>query len=294
MDDVVVDTEKMMQHYSRLSANKLTETTVRAFTQRVQDGVKLAQEKADLIVNSLTSRSRAPDFQAARRALSTLAKCDSNIASHWAPFIKEVAALLPPSTEGDLGEAEDEGAIQMRMTGLADLIDRLITPLPMMNGAELRDVAMLSERIESAIEKEFEKRGLKLGKANVDAVALAMLETQFRAALDNQPVGFSPHPLVAELVSVFTKMNENANAASVALAARDEKISALQKEEESLKSSLASERSMTEVNAKALGDAESQLAETKKRAGELEHELEALKKSISQENAGKKQSSKPR
>lgn len=258
----VVDTSKMMKTYSTLSANKLKETTLEAFKKKIDDDVKTAQEKADQIVNALTSKQTAPDFDIARGALLVLVKSHGTIVRHWQPFVESVNELLPPMAEGAL--VIPDGDLEKKQVELRELIDSIITPLPVVSGAELRVAFDEFSRLGEALSNEMVKRGLM---PDVEPV-IAGLRAEAAAAKTEREAAQRTRDEMAQAADAQVKRSaELAEKLKVTTDALDATDTALKKMTADL-----------DAEMKRNTDFELKLTDAKKRAGELEHEVEQLKK----------------
>lgn len=274
MEEEIVDTTKMMKLYSTLSENKLKETTLAAFKKQIEDDVKAVQEKADQIVNALTpgKDKGQPDFSIARGAIVVLVKSHPTIVKHWLPFVEAVNELLPPLAEGELviPDADHEA----KAAELRDLIERLVTPMKIASGAELREVDEMVSKLRAGLDAELEKRGLKGAtpdagpvidglKAEVDGLKaqLAAAQTERSAAQRTRDeMGQAADKLEEQLASETSLAEKNAEALKVAMAKLEEQEKLLAEGAEQLSKSTQANQGL------------------KKQLGELEHEVEQLKK----------------
>lgn len=298
MEEDVVDTTKMMGLYGRLSANKLKESTVEAFKKQVEDDVKTAQEKADQVVNALTSRQTAPDFSIVRGALVVLLKSNTVIVKHWQPFVEAVNELLPPLAEGELviPEADDFGKKERELN---EMVDKLVTPLGISSGAELRIAFDTVVKLKSAVDREMEKRGLKGAEVDMEAsladLAARLTGAEARAeALQRERDAAQQTRLEmsqaceqldttrVELLDKLRTATESLDVSRQQLASTDTALKQMTADlDAEMKRNTELELKIgkdAEVTTAALKEMQSSLLAEKKRAGELEHEVEQLKK----------------
>lgn len=274
-EEILFDTTKFMGHYSKLSSNKLETDVAKSYASQVQKDVKSAQDRADMIVNALTSRSKPPDFKVARSALSLMAHGPNVVVSHWQPFIAAVAEVLPPAAEGDVIDVKsvDSAAESPELKDLRATLGKMGTVLPLANARELRELRAGFALLGDAIGVEFGKRGMPFERDGSAAI-LARLNNELDTAS-------APEPLPKDFAfsdQRVMRLRESVESAGVMLQSADEKIADLKEE------TLSSEKTRSELaqaadrEASMRTEAESQLAETKKQVQALEQEIEQLKK----------------
>lgn len=229
-DQQLFDTEKFMKQYSRLSQNKLETDVAKSFAADVKKHVQDAQDRADQIVNALTSRSKPPDFNVARSALSLLARAPSVLVAHWQPFIAAVAEVMPPRVEGELEDvkAVDTAAESGGVKDLRAALGSIGAVLPLASARELRELREGFAMLGDAIGVEFGKRGMEFSRDGSSAV-LDRLNDELTIAAKPEPLpknfAFSD-PRVMEMRAHLDAQREQLIAADAQMAEMRENAAA--------------------------------------------------------------------
>lgn len=221
---VEVDTTKFMTVYQQLSQNKLEVEVARAYERQVAKDVGDAQGRADMIVNSLTTRRQPPNFAVARSALKLLASGPAVVVSHWQKFISAVAEVLPAAAEGETDDVKvvDEAAEAVELKDLRAMFGRLGAILPLVSARELRELREGFSMLGGAIGAEFGKRGMPFD-SDGSAAALERIGRELEVAL-------TPGPLPKDFAFSdprAMKLRAIVDQAELMLKAADDKIGAL-------------------------------------------------------------------